>query len=230
MRTILLLFVTTYLVSCSGNTKQQVLKKGSDTLIIKNTVYNLDSINENAFRSIKTVALNEPEKEIITDTNVIRKDTLLLVFKLRNGKEKTLKNDTTDENFSVYKFIESFANIDYWFVGITYYEGSGYLLIDKETGDEINVWGKPYFSDNNKFFFTYSFDIEATFDPNGIQFFKVDNRKVKNIWSKELLDWGPSGMKWSGDSSVVIEQSRLNNAGNNADSYLLSFRRMKIIK
>ena len=151
---------------------------------------------------------------------------MLLTFKLRNDKELALNNDSTDSEYITYRYLETLPNIDYWFVIENYYEGGEFLLIDKETGKNINVYGKPYFSKNNQYFVTYSFDIEASYNSNGFQLFKVENGKAIHLWTKNISNWGPSVIKWVNDSAIVMEQSRMGD-----DSQLeLSYRKMKIVK
>jgi hypothetical protein len=223
-------FITLVLIvlSCSNKNKSsQVVKP--DTLMINNSVYVLDSIGFDEFEAVKTERFNENDSETINDSSVTRQDKLNLNFKLRNGQEITLKNDTSDSNYETYRFIESLKNIDYWLIGVTYYEGRGYLLIDKQNGDETEIYGNPYFSKNKDWFITYSFDIEAAFDPNGFQLFQVENGKAKLKWTKDINDWGPSIIKWLNDSSVVIEQSRISNDPNESGMQL-SYKKMKIVK
>jgi hypothetical protein len=216
--------------SCSINNKSSQVVK-SDTLMINNSVYQLYSIGFDEFQAVETEKFNENESEIINDSSVHRLDKLNLRFKLKNGQEITLKSDTTDSNYVTYRFVESLKNIDYWFIRVTYYEGGGFLLIDKQNGEKVEIYGKPYFSKNNNWFVTYSFDIEASYDSNGFQLFQIENGKVKLKWTKDINDWGPSIVKWLNDSSVLIEQSRINSNTNESESrMLLSYRKMTIIK
>ena len=214
--------------SCSNSNKSALVSK-PDTLVINNSVYLLDSIGFDKFRAVKTEKYDENEVETINDSNVRRLDKLNLNFKLRNGQEMTLKNDTSESDFIAYSFIESLQNIDYWFIRVSYYEGLSFLLVDKQTGEKIDIYGKPYFSANNAWFVTYSFDIESGFESNGFQLFEIRYGKAKLKWTKDIKDWGPSVIKWLNDSSVLIEQSRFS-TNSNESKVSLSYKKMKIIK
>lgn len=214
--------------ACSTPPSGDQAPKG-DTLMISNQVYSLDSIDFKEFQSIKADSYQDNEKEVINDSSVHRTDSLTLTFQLKNGKTLNLKNDTSESNFITYNYIETMPDINAWFLRETYYEGGGYLLIDRQTGEKTEIYGRPCLSKNKLWFFTYSFDIEAGFIDNGIQLFNVENGKPRHVWTKEITSWGPSIVKWSSDSCVYIEKSQI--VPNNTDSGLtLSYKKMKIVK
>jgi hypothetical protein len=230
MKKCLVLLGLTIAVSCSQRMKNSNLENAEkkDTLLINSIEYTLDSIGENEYNSNAEIHFDEKKAEFINDTNVIREDSLL-IFRLKSGSNLVLKNDTSVTNYIEYKFLQSYNSIDYWLIRLYYYEGSGYLLLDKETGEKIDIYGEPKFSGNKNYFFTSSFDIEATYDPNGFELYQLVKGKAKRLWRKDIDDWGPSGMKWINDSCVVIEQSRVNYEANSTH-FKLSYKRMKIIK
>jgi hypothetical protein len=207
-----LFFVPALLWGCTSKiTDSNNEHLSGDTLMINKMTYFLDSIGKVEFKSAYEQKYNVDNKEIIDDTTNVKRDTLKLIFHLRNGVDSVLVNDTTEgwSNYIDYSYIESCKNIDYWLLGITYYEGSQYLLLDREKGEKIWIWGIPIYSPNNKYFVCNSCDLEAGYDSNGFQLFEIKNKKAKLRWSKILSDWGPTEIRWKNDSTLYIKQLRM---------------------
>jgi hypothetical protein len=207
-----LFFIPSLLLGCTP--KKNVVNNehfNGDTLILNKVIYYLDSIGEVEYKSTHKQKFNGGDKEIIDDTANVKRDTLKLKFHLSNGVDSVLVNDTTEgwSNYIAYSYIESCKNIDYWLLGITYYEGSQYLLLDRENGEKLWIWGMPIYSPNMKYFVCNSCDLEAGYDANGFQLFEVKNNKAIHRWSKSIDDWGPSEIRWKNDSTIYIEQLRM---------------------
>ena len=221
MKLFLLLIPVLVFISCNSNKKVDNKEniKG-DTLIIAKVVFNLDSISEKEFKTADKQGYKESATEVIEDTVNVRRDSLKLIFHLGNGADSVLINDTTEgwSNYIDYSYIESCKNIDYWLLGIGYYEGSQYLIVDRENGNNIWIWGMPVYSQDNKHFVTYSCDLEAGYDSNGFQLFEIKNNKAIHKWSKIVNDWGPTEIRWKNDSTIYIEQMRID-FENNAQNY-----------
>jgi hypothetical protein len=228
MKTFFLFIPILVLMGCTSNKKidtKEIIN--GDTLTIAKVVFNLDSISEREFKNADRQKFKETDSEEIEDTTNVKRDSLKLTFHLRNGADSVLINDTTEDwsGYIYYSYIESCNNIDYWLLGIDYYEGSQFLLLDREKGDKIWIWGKPVFSPDNKHFITYSCDLEAGYDPNGLELFEIDNKKAIHKWSKLIGDWGPSEIRWKNDSIIYIEQMRIDYE---KDAPLYSYKSMVI--
>ena len=228
MKPYLLLIPILFFIGCTS--KKKVDNKESvngDTLIISKIVFNLDSISEKEFKTADKQSYKESDSEVIEDTVNVKRDSLKLAFHLRNGADSVLINDTTEgwSNYIDYSYIESCKDIDYWLLGIGYYEGSQYLIVDRENGKKIWIWGMPVYSPDNKHFVTYSCDLEAGYDSNGFQLFEIRNNKAIHKWSKIIRDWGPIEIRWKNDSTLYIAQMRIDSK-NNSQSY--SYKSMKI--
>jgi hypothetical protein len=183
-----------------------------DTIHIGKQVIELMPVDKNVFEDLGVVEFNEPDDEIINDTANVKRDFLRLTFKLKNGTDTTLTNDTTElwSKYRDYQYLDNYDFMDYWLLSVTYYEGFSYMLLDKETGEDITIWSIPIFSPNREKFVCNSFDMEAGYNPNGLQYFRIENGKLVNDWNKELSDWGPSKVKWLNDTLIIVEQKIMN--------------------
>ena len=225
--------ILVFVMACNPkkNGNSNISKINQDTLLINNIVYSLDSIGEKDFNTIATGNSKDTfsENEIIDDTNNVSRDSLILTFHLKNGADSILVNDTT-ENYSKYVsyyYLESSKYIDYWLVRVQFYEGGGYLLINKEKGNKIFIWSKPVFSPDKKHFVCYSCDLEAGYISNGFQLFEVKNKEVLLLWSKEINEWGPSEIRWKNDSTIYIKKLKMDfNDSKNPNQ--ISYKSMKI--
>jgi hypothetical protein len=216
------------LFACSSNRSPKSSGIQGDTLVINNQVYYLDSISYNEFDTIPAMSFNENEDEIINDPSVTRTSKLVLNFKLKNSQQIVLQSDTTEsENFVVYRYLETLPDLNYWLLRIDYYEGGEYALIDQENGEQISILGKPSLNKTRQYAIASSFSPEGAYDANGIQLFKVENGKLKLLWTKNLTDWSPSIVKWADENTIVMEKSQ-NSPESNAD-LLLSYKKMKVI-
>jgi hypothetical protein len=219
------------MVCCTAkkNADNNVFTQGRDTVLINNKVFYLDSIPKSLFKTAEKTKFIEGENEIIDDTSNVSRDSLLLTFHLKNGSDLVLKNDTSQDysNYIAYNYLSSLATIDYWLLRISYYEGRAYMLVDKENGKKIDIWGEPVFSPSNKYFICYSFDMEAAYDPNGMQLFEIRGRKVNEKWSYLISDWGPSEIRWKNDTIIYLEQAIMDYE-NSPDGYIETYKSMII--
>lgn len=219
-------FILIIFIGCTSKKTSDNENINKDTLIINNTVFLLDSANIEEFKSLHNQNVDYYNTEKIDDTINVSRDSSKLTFHLRNGADSILVNDTTEDwgNFVNYNYIKSYKNIDYWLIEAIFYEGRLYLLLDKENGNKIWIWGAPIFSPNNKYFITNSCDLQAAYDPNGFQLFEIKNNKVIKSWEKEINDWGPDEIKWKDERTILIKKLKYDT--NNKELY--SYKSMKI--
>jgi hypothetical protein len=228
MRTFTFLIPVLILVSCNSYNKPGNKEVGGrDTLMSGNTIYYLDSISEREFKTVNETNYKADDIEVIDDTTHVKRDSSKIIFHLSNGVDSVLVNDTTDDwsKYIDYTYIESCKNMEYWLIGVTYYEGSEFLLVDRDDGNKVWIWGRPVFSPDNKYFVTYSYDLEAGYDPNGFQLYEIKDKKAILKWAKILEDWGPSDIRWKNDSTVYIEQWKF---ADESDSLNYTYKSMVI--
>lgn len=131
-----------------------------------------------------------------------------LVFILKNGQQKLLKSNLTDEDNTVeYTFMRSLDAIGYWEVLAFYYESFDYVLINQTDGAETHVWNKSVLSPDYKYILCGTQDLEAGFVTNGFQLWFVENDQLVLKWEKELTDWGAEKLIWTSDNYVWAEQT-----------------------
>jgi len=226
MKTCILLVIAT-IASCTSKkgSENNITNKQRDFIEVNNRKIFLDSIPESLYISANL----ELSKNRVDDTSRVFQDSLKLRFQLSNGSELILENDTTEgfESYIDFNYLGTLSSIDYWLVKIVYYEGVGHLLVDKNTGEKIYTYGVPIFSKNNQHFICSSWDLEAGYDPNGMQLFEIEDGKIIEKWTVELDNWGPSQVRWKNDTLIYIEQTRLNPESSN-DYYIKSYKSMSI--
>ena len=134
---------------------------------------------------------------------------------LNNSKVIFLKNEEAkdDSEASGISFDECnyIPEIDSVLISFGLYEGSGNTLYNLTTGKDIEIWGHPIFSPDNKRFLCMSYDLEAGYVPNGLQIFKVSKNPKKEFEfdfqpddSKMTTEYGPIDGKWIGNNSIQI--------------------------
>ncbi len=212
------------------------MTKVLDTLIINNKTYFLESIGQTEFESAY-ILLSETNEytnesiEIIDDSIHVSRNCGTLTFHLKNGVDFTLTDIPCVTDDSVYndlceryEYVKSYDIIDYWLIRLHLWEGYEYLLLNKTNGKYKGLIEKPIFSPNKKYFLSYSCDFDAGLSFTGIQLFEIKNNMVKELWTRELSEWGPSNIVWKDDTIIFIEQLR---RIENEDS--LTYKSMKII-
>ncbi len=178
----------------------------------------VDSISLEEFRMADSVSVISPFTSVVDDSTRVFPDSLKIVFKLNNGADSVLVNEWEEngDGGTVFHYVQSCKDIDYWLVFISYYEGSEYLLMDKDNGNKIFVWGPPVVSPDKTHFITYSCDIEAGYDYNGIQLFEIKEGKAELKWQKEINTWGPDEVRWKDDNTLYIKKYSIDYSGGNS--------------
>ena len=83
------------------------------------------------------------------------------------------------------------------------YEGGGYVLVHRHTGQQTFLDNLPQLSPDKKHFLVASEDMSAGYNFNGVEVWSVQ----KGLFSKEArieLQWGPSTAHWMSASTAAI--------------------------
>lgn len=85
------------------------------------------------------------------------------------------------------------------------YEGSSYVLVNKNTGQTINLYGIPIFSPDGKRFVDLSLDLDAGYHPNLIGIYKLEDNKYTIEWKHIYQGMkGPADPVWLNNSAIVL--------------------------
>ena len=97
-------------------------------------------------------------------------------------------------------------------VELSYYEGGTHLVYHERTGQEETVPGPPLPSPDGRRFASASIDLEAGYDPNRLEIWRVEPSGLHRELVVDGEDaWGPDSVRWVSPSvvrftRVVLEQ------------------------
>jgi len=129
-----------------------------------------------------------------------------LILPLANGTSKVLldkKSDTEIDDVS-YSFIGKIDSLSLYVIKASFYETSEFILMDKETGEEIRTWGKPIISPDFKHLFSYGDALGYDVMPNGIQMWKFEDGKLKIDWEIKPDEWKPQSIDWLDENTLLF--------------------------
>jgi hypothetical protein len=201
------------------NTKIEILEKSKKVQNIKGIVAHWVKIKltaEDKTGFIFGAYLKNSETNSEVDFTKCKTSNKGVKIYLNNSKLLFLKNkadkDDTPEgsgiNFNECEYIKELESV---FVNVFHYEDSEYRLYNLDTGKYIELWGYPIFSLNKKRFLCMSEDLEAHYQPNGFQIFKVYTNPKKEFEfdfqpedSRMSAEFGPMNAKWIGNNTIQI--------------------------
>jgi hypothetical protein len=100
----------------------------------------------------------------------------------------------------------------FYLVRIIGHESKGYVMVSKNIGQSIDLYGVPVFSPDGKRFVDCSLDLEAGYMPNLIRIYQLKNNKYAVKWKYKYPGMnGPSDPVWLNNSTVVFFEVTVNN-------------------
>jgi hypothetical protein len=124
-------------------------------------------------------------------------------IKLKNGTiKKLVDNKEEGGHYISYSFKNKLTGLPYFVFHIEYYEGSQVLLVDEAKGNEYFINDEPQLSPDNKFIATASLDLEAHYNSNELNVWRIELDTLKLVFSIKPNDWGPSDLVWLNNSSM----------------------------
>ncbi len=164
--------------------------------------------------------IDEIEKAIYKKDNIIvyrTKDTVKV--KLDTGELKTIYAYNPTANYDLGRSIaDYFPKENLILISARIDEAGHYYLLDKKTGEQHMLIGKPIFSPNRKFILSINGDIEYGSTINGIQLFQFD-KELKEICFYQLASLEPRKVKWIDNNTFVLELLK-NSWTQNDQSYI----------
>jgi hypothetical protein len=122
-----------------------------------------------------------------------------------------LEDDCSSTESAVRHFFEShLADIGYFLVKADLYEGRAFLLVNDKTGGKTWLKGPPVISPDNRRFVTTSMDLEAGYNPNEIQVWRLAPSGPELEYSANFGEqWGPSGPSWKNKDTISFKKNVL---------------------
>lgn len=127
-----------------------------------------------------------------------------LLFTTAEGHTIPLADDTTEADgwarYTYYGFSEPLAA---HVVGVGFYAGGAFTLVDARTGNQTQILAMPLVSPDGRRFATTVLDMEAGYDPNGVQVWQVTEAGPRLEWGLAGGDtWGASDAVWRGPAEL----------------------------
>jgi hypothetical protein len=129
-----------------------------------------------------------------------------LVIRGADGGRLALGNVAEPESHTrVFRYDRFMPEIGVHLVEIGHYEGGAWLLVDARTTDQTHVLGRPVVSPGRTRFAAAGLDLEAMYDPNGLQVWRVTEHGPRMEWGIDGGDqWGADGLAWAGEDALYF--------------------------
>lgn len=95
-----------------------------------------------------------------------------------------------------YSFVAVRTELGVYEVAVLAWERSATLLVDLVTGHRTVTWAPPVASPDGRRLAVASLDLEAGFNPNGLQVWRRGRDSLELEWQVELTGWGPGPARW----------------------------------
>jgi len=150
-----------------------------------------------------------------------------IVKSYENKYEDTINNPGVDPSsyVRVYKFENSYKDINSYLIKIELYNSEEYLLVNKKTGNEISIPGSIVISPDKKNIVSFNSDLENKLSYNGFKIIKLINDDYEEVYALET-DWGPKEVKWVGNTGLEFKKTILDE---NYDEKITGSVRYKLI-
>lgn len=214
---------------------ESICKEYNITLhILKNIVVELDNKsnvdlghlcnNANSNNSYECFQIIE-KSQLAKHSSITRRGDQL-VFPLKNGHNYILKNINPGESDGKsYTFRTYLKSIGYYLFEISYYEGHDFLLINGSSGKKFVIDNFPVISPDGKRFITASVDLEAHYNSNRIQIYKLTLVDPSLEWSFEPKEaWGAANPKWINNEKIQLDKATSDENGYQYSPMTLLYR------
>lgn len=182
-----------------ANTDNTSSNNGSlvfDTIMTENTPLYLEVISKTEFdKVINKSALNSltwnSGKEVIDDSFSVVRDSVDLIFKLRNGKSITFTDNKEggDSDYRHYLYSKYIEELDSWGLNVGYMEDCEYILINKANGAIKERFGcdtEITFSPDKSFLIAYSHGNEMVGSAGHLAYYEINNKSLSLNWNWDL--------------------------------------------
>ncbi|HEX5831154.1 MAG TPA: hypothetical protein VFY16_09245 [Gemmatimonadaceae bacterium] len=148
----------------------------------------------------------EPAALTGTGGRVVRTGCVLLV-RTASGRAVALTDDYTEgDRFVQHVYRGSLPPRQLDVVEVARYEGGGYLVLDRN-GAQTWIARAPVASPDGRRFVALSFDLEAGYQPNVIEVWRVEDGSPRLEIAVRSDDWGPSDARWRDNATITFVQN-----------------------
>lgn len=134
----------------------------------------------------------------------------VLTLHLANGKTKHMADIVKDNEEDIWHTYENyFPEIESYLVFSQFYEGHGYVVVNRKTGKQTYSLGEIYPNPKTQSFIAINADLMAKYSANGLQL--VEMRKG-NYFTKLTIEgenWAPVAIKWMDAKNFIVKTTEI---------------------
>lgn len=165
--------------------------------------------------STKKIYHQYPTKSfIMPDSSGLRQEGLNWYALDIEGKEKLVLSGNDNEesdNFVIYECLGSVKNLPYWLFKVNFYEGGMFTLVNKNTGEKIDLVSPPIISPDQKWLISVSSDLIAEYNFNGFVLLEIKDQKIIKQAEITLKTKGIEDAKWINHNTLMIKENYIQN-------------------
>jgi len=167
----------------------------------------LDTICDGNFKWSKE-CLDRLESYVIKEhSDWVRREAETLHLIIENGEDLSFTTNPSQSPSDAvrYHLTNYYPKIDAYRVNVGYYEGGTNKLINRKSGNTVEVDGEILVSPDKNRFVAYNMDMHTTYFFNGFKMFKVTDNTYK-LEHKERLRWGPDNPRWLSNNKIEFDK------------------------
>ncbi|MGV3742613.1 MAG: hypothetical protein ACO1NO_09925 [Burkholderiaceae bacterium] len=157
-----------------------------------------------------------------------------LTISLLNGRKKTYTDIPDAPNYGAngkwFTLVQYYPEIGYALLGVQYYEGDTYYLVNLKTGEETNIVSYPVLSPDRKRIAVANVDIVSGYTPDFLAVYELQPSGLKTEFYAKPDDWGADSVRWVSNDEISFIQYRLNPNYDAAESEQLLLEAPKTLK
>ncbi|WP_444936128.1 hypothetical protein ACJJIW_19525 [Microbulbifer sp. JMSA004] len=91
-----------------------------------------------------------------------------------------------------------------------FWEAHSYILLDLRNGHEYSLAGYPLLSPQGGYLFVAEQDLDAGFNENALQVYKLSENTLDLLYELKPEKWGPDQVYWTTENTVSFIKKQLN--------------------
>lgn len=153
-----------------------------------NDYLKVELIDKRLFFNKKDNAINY----ITKDTSYIKKKNGVISLKCVERIKKYIDKPDAEESRREFKYVGQVDFLNQYLIEGSYWESIDYTFIDKESGNETQIFNEyPHISENKKYIIcAYANPYEMTAD---IELYSINDNSIKSKLNVSYKNWMPSG-------------------------------------